>query len=346
VTIEWRGRPRAVALGGGSGLAAVLRGLRGRAALTAVVAVAEGGGAAGRPRRSGEALLAPGDARDCLVALAPPASPLARLFQLRFAAMPGLEGHSLGTLVLAALAETEGSFARAIERAARLLGIEDRVLPATEDEVALEADLAGGRTARGEEAIRADPAAKEAVRLVRLGPSGAAAGLARAAPGVLGAIAEADLIVLGPGSLFKRVLPALLPRGIADALRVARGLRVLVADLAAARAGAERCSLADELAALLAYAGGRVVDVVLAHAGPLPGGLAGRGLGRDAAAVAREGATLVEAPLLEPGATPPRHDPALTADALLSVLSRARAVAPAPHPRPRGAWRNGSSALQ
>jgi uncharacterized cofD-like protein len=333
-------RPRAVALGGGTGLPAVLRGLRGRAELTAVATVADDGGSSGRLRREGRAALAPGDLRNCLVALAADDAPLAALFQYRFGAPSALEGHSLGNLVLAALADREGSLLAAIDCAARLLGAAGRVLPATLEPSILEADLASGATIRGEAAISASGEAKREVRLVRLGPNGAPAGRPGAAPGVVEAIAAADLVVLGPGSLYTSVIPALLPAGAAAALTAARGLRVLVANLFTEPGETDGLTLDDHLAALDAHAGGRAVDVVLAHGGPLPEDAleraleaGARPLAPDPAAVARRGATLALAPLVASGPSPAagrgflRHDPARLGEALLALLARGRPLA-------------------
>jgi uncharacterized cofD-like protein len=320
--------PRVVAIGGGTGLPAVLRGLRGRARVTAVVAVSDDGGSSGRLRREGRATLAPGDLRNCLVALAEEDAPLARAFQFRFDDASGLAGHALGNLLLAALAETEGSFTGAIDLAAGLLRAAGRVLPATADAVGLEADLADGRVVRGESALAAERAAKRTVRLIRLSPGGATA--PAAAPGVVEAIAGADLVVLGPGSLYTSVIPALLPYGASAALRAARGPRVLVANLTTQRGETDGYALEDHLRALNAHAGGRVVDLVLAPAGPPPEDFAEAAARRgaaplrvDPAAIARESAALVTARLVRAGA-PLRHDPRLLGDALLAILARPR----------------------
>ncbi len=254
--------PRVVAIGGGTGMPAVLRGLRealgSRAAdhLAAIVTMTDDGGSSGRLRAE-RALPPPGDVRNCLLALARDNGVLAELFGHRYGTGRELCGHSLGNLILAALEERTGSFLAAIELAGRVLRAAGRIFPSTLEDVTLEAVFEDGTTVTGESRIDAAPG-----RIRRLGLRPAAAG---AGPGVQDAIERADLVVLGPGSLYTSLLPSLLVPGVADALQRTRALVVLVANLMGERPGA--CTLRDHLRAVETHAGAPVVDAVLAHGG-------------------------------------------------------------------------------
>lgn len=246
--------PRVVAIGGGHGLAATLRAVRTYAAqLTAVVSVADDGGSSGRLRRS-FAIPAPGDLRRCLVALAEPGSPWAGAFEYRFAAEAGadLEGHALGNLVIAALAGVTGDFGRALDLAARLLGADAEVLPATTGAV----DLAGevdGTEVRGQVAIQEAEGHVSALHVV---PAGSPS-----PPEVAPAIAAADQVVLGPGSLYTSVLAACVPPDVHAALRARDGGRVYVCNLKPQLPETRGFTPGDHLRALAEH--GVAVDVVV-----------------------------------------------------------------------------------
>ena len=253
---------RVVALGGGTGLPAVLRGLRCRVshsdvnALTAVVTMSDDGGSSGRLRRA-MGLPPPGDVRNCLVALSEEEDLLAGLFQHRYASSTELSGHSVGNLILAALAEQTGSFLKAVEVSSRVLRTRGRILPATQDDVRLQAVLEDGSRLIGETAIEA---CTQRIRKISLRP--------RCVPptvGVIDAILEADLVVLGPGSLYTSLVPNIVVDGVADALQRTAGVVVLVANLVGERGAAARLDLADHLAVIEEHAGSPVVDAVLAN---------------------------------------------------------------------------------
>src|SRR5438093_2575944 len=213
--------PRTVAIGGGTGLPVLLRGLRsalfpaapgarsarGRELLTALVTVADDGGSSGRLRRA-YGILAPGDIRNCLVALAENAR-TAAMFDFRFDGNDGLAGHSLGNLILAALSRLEDRFPAAVERAGEILGVRGRVLPVTGVDVRLVAELADGSHVEGESSIAT---VRGQIRRVRLLPDEASA-----LPEAEQAIAGAELVVIGPGSLYTSLIPVLLVRGVAEA---------------------------------------------------------------------------------------------------------------------------------
>jgi uncharacterized cofD-like protein len=204
--------PRIVAIGGGTGLPVVLRGLKNYTAnLTAVVTVADDGGSSGRLR--GElGILPPGDIRNCLVALADTEPLMESLFQHRFRRGAGLAGHNFGNLFIAAMTEVTGDFEAAIVESSRVLKVRGTVVPSTLDNVVLEAVLADGRVVSGESQIAAQ-ARETSITTVRLRPAEP-----KPLPAALRAIEAADMVVLGPGSLFTSIVPNLLVPGVKRAL--------------------------------------------------------------------------------------------------------------------------------
>ncbi|MGC3996084.1 MAG: uridine diphosphate-N-acetylglucosamine-binding protein YvcK [Anaeromyxobacter sp.] len=304
---------RVAAVGGGTGLPRVLSGLapglepeQGRAVqVTALVSTADDGGSSGALRRA-YGVPAPGDARRCLEALAAGASPLASLFEHRFEGEGALAGHTVGNVILTALAQRLGDFDAALDAAARLLGARGRVVPAVEGLAQLVAVLEDGREVRGESAIAAARG-----RVARLG-------LARPAPAprrALAAVLEADLVVMGPGSLFSSVLAGLLGTGMAAALRTTRALRVLVVNLRTEPGETEGCDAAAHVAALQRQLGDVVDAAVIQHpAAPAQVG----GVAAVAAAVEAMGVVPVLLDLEAPG-RPGRHDPQRLARVLLDL---------------------------
>jgi uncharacterized cofD-like protein len=225
---------RIVALGGGTGLSTVLRGLKQYvsprqndderypiADLVAVVTVTDDGGSSGRLRRE-YSVLPPGDIRNCMVALSQDEALLGRLFQYRFAAGRGLRGHSFGNLFLTALTNVTGDFTRAVRVSSKVLAIRGRIFPSTNQLVTLEAVLKNGRILAGESRI----GRSASIRRVRLVPR-----KVTPLPEVIQAIAEADLILLGPGSLFTSIIPNLLVAGVAEAIEKSRAKCVYISNL-------------------------------------------------------------------------------------------------------------------
>lgn len=258
------GGRRVVAIGGGTGLPAVLAGLKqhlGRriAHLTAVVTVTDDGGSSGRLREE-LAVLPPGDIRNCLVALADVEPLMGDLFQFRFGGDGALAGHNFGNLFLAALAHVTGSFLQAIRISGKVLAVRGTILPSTLESVRLGAELWDGTIVRGESALAGQPAR---VRRVFIEPA-----TARALPEVLEAIAEAHVVVLAPGSLYTSLIPNLLVGGVADAIRSAAALKVYVANLMTEPGETDELSLGDHLEALVAHGGPGLVDGVVVHGGP------------------------------------------------------------------------------
>ena len=203
---------RIVSIGGGTGLSVLLHGLkRYPVDITAVVTVSDDGGSSGRLRREFD-VLPPGDIRNCMVALSEDEALLSRLFQYRFHTGRGLKGHSFGNLFVTALTEVIGNFSEAVKASSEVLKIGGRIYPSTEKNVTLEAVLEDGAIVRGETQNQPQPPAH------RDHPPAARA-RCRPHPDTLAAIAEADLITLGPGSLFTSVIPNLLVEGISQAIR-------------------------------------------------------------------------------------------------------------------------------
>jgi uncharacterized cofD-like protein len=244
----------------------VLRGLRrhvtrgGISSLTGIVTMTDDGGSSGRLRRT-RGLPPPGDIRNCLVALSPEEDLLAALFQHRYDGSEEIGGHTVGNLILAALAEQTGSFLKAIEVSSRVLRVAGRILPATSDDVMLEAIFDDGTVMTGETAIAASER-----RIERIGvrPS-----TARATPGVVDAILSADLVILGPGSLYTSLVPNIVIAEIGAALRQTAGQVVLIANIVSERGEAAGLQLADHLRVLQDHAGGPFLDAVLVHEGPI-----------------------------------------------------------------------------
>jgi len=310
--------PRMVAVGGGTGLAALLGGLKHHTSnITAVVTVADDGGSSGALRRD-MGVLPPGDIRNCLVALADDESLLRQLFQYRFPAAGGLQGHSFGNLFLAALAEVTGDFDRAVQESTSVLNVRGRVLPATLDSVELHAEVAGGAEVAGESSITASEGLPLRVWLRPERPA--------ALPQALEAIAAADVVVLGPGSLYTSVIPNLLIPDVRDAVAAARAPVVYVCNVMTQPGETDGYTAADHLAALYRHGAEGLVDVVLVNDTPAPRGLT--------EAYEREGARRVEVdePRLEElrvrvvhadmagGSDVFRHDPQRLAAAVLDAL--------------------------
>ena len=237
--------PRVVSVGGGTGLSALLRGLKEETSnITAVVTVMDDGGSSGRLRQEID-VLPPGDVRNCILALAEDETRFSDYFQYRFSAPKELAGHSLGNLLLAGLEQATGGFDRAIEAMSHFLSIRGRVLPATLTKTRLVAVVEDGTRIEGESRISADPR-----RIERIFLSSSAV---EPYEEVLEAISEADLITLGPGSLYTSIIPNLLVDGIAEAIETSPAEKVLIANLMTQPGETDRFTLRDHLAVLDDY---------------------------------------------------------------------------------------------
>ncbi|HEX2998931.1 MAG TPA: gluconeogenesis factor YvcK family protein [Armatimonadota bacterium] len=248
-----------VVVGGGTGLSTMLRGLKEYTSnITAIVTVADDGGSSGRLQKE-FGMLPPGDIRNCLVALADTEPLMQEVFQHRFNGQAdGLSGHSLGNLLLAALTQLrQGDFECAVKDAARVLAVRGSVLPSTVERVALEAELADGRRISGESNIGHAPEPPARVWLAPEAP--------KAVPGALAAIANADIIVLGPGSVYTSVIPNLLIPEIAEAISRSRALKVYICNVMTQPGETQGYTAFQHMETIARHAGRRVFDYVLVN---------------------------------------------------------------------------------
>lgn len=328
-----------VAIGGGTGLSTLLRGLKRRTSnLTAVVTVSDDGGSSGRLRTE-LGVLPPGDIRNCLVALADDEALVTELFRYRFTEGVGLTGHSFGNLFLAAMTGITGNFDTAVKESSRVLNVVGRVLPATLGVVKLCARLDDGSVVRGESAISA---ASRPIERVFFEPE-------RAQPldEVIDAIRGADAIVLGPGSLYTSIAPNFLVEGIAAEVARAPGVKVYVCNVMTQPGETDGMTAGDHLAALFANAGERVCDYAIVN-DELPSRLlsvyAQEGqtpVEPDLERIAAMGVVAVPAHVMSETATV-RHDPDRLAEVVIGAIDRAVA-ARATFVKPADAYRRVSS---
>ena len=313
--------PKVVAIGGGTGLSTLLRGLKEFTSnITAIVTVADDGGSSGRLRRE-LGVLPPGDLRSCIAALADSEASTTQLFQYRFNAGQGLDGHSFGNLFIVAMASVTGSFESALAESSRVLAVQGRIVPSTLQDVTLMADLreeALGQVSRvtGQSSITARGGSIERVYLQ---PDDV-----RPYPEAIRAILDADLIVLGPGSLYTSIMPNLLVRDIAEAVHSSRALKVYVCNVATQYGETDHYSAADHVTAIERHAGPGLVDVLLANsrlnvdfraAGVPPG------VGELVLPSGSQGSRLVTADLVDVE-HPWRHDSRRLAQAIRDVYTQ------------------------
>lgn len=255
-------RPRIVTVGGGTGLSVILRGLKEyEVDLTAVVTVADDGGSSGR-LRTDLAMPPPGDIRNCLVALADTEPLLERLLQFRFPAGEGLAGHSFGNLFLAAMTHIMGDFVSAIRETSRVLAVRGRVLPAVREDVVLKAILEDGTIVMGETNISSSGCR---IDRVELEPKDV-----QPLPEVLQAIAEADAIVVGPGSLYTSVLPNLLVHGIAEAIMASKAKKVYVCNVMTQPGETDGFTAARHVEVIYRHVSIKLFDYILVNGAQLP----------------------------------------------------------------------------
>lgn len=303
--------PAVVAIGGGHGLAQCLRALIGYAgSITAVVTVADDGGSSGRLAPAME-IPPPGDIRQCLLALAPEESRIHQLFDHRFDS-GDVAGHSLGNLILAALAEIEGDFVGALRTAGSMLEAMGTVVPAATRRLLLEA-VVDGMPVTGQVAIARSHGTIESLRVT---PADA-----EAPPAALEAIESADQIVLGPGSLYTSVMAAMVVPGITEAINRSGATLLYVANLITQDGETLGMDCADHLDALLTLTGVRPPSAIVANATPIDIAPPLEALRVDREAVETYGVDVVDADLRDPLSEWPRHDPVRLGE----VLSRLHA---------------------
>ncbi|HWR15582.1 MAG TPA: uridine diphosphate-N-acetylglucosamine-binding protein YvcK [Terriglobales bacterium] len=277
---------RVVAIGGGTGLSTLLKGLKqyvlhapytGEAKpassvvvieeLTAVVTVTDDGGSSGRLRRE-FGMLPPGDIRNCIVALSEDEALMSRLFKYRFPESSKLEGHSFGNLFLCALSEITGDFAEAVRLSSDILATRGHIYPATTANCELEALMDDGSRVRGETKITAS---KHRIVKLEMIPADV-----QPMKQTLEAIANADMITVGPGSLFTSLIPNLLVHGIPEAIAESRALKVFVCNLMTQANESLGLTAADHLRAIRTHAGGRIFDAALVNTQPISDELKGK----------------------------------------------------------------------
>ncbi len=249
--------PKVVAIGGGTGLSVLLRGMKEHTAnLTAIVTVADDGGSSGRLRQE-LGVPPPGDFRNCIAALAEAEPLMTRLMQYRFNEGSGLEGHSFGNLFIVAMSHVVGNFEEAIRETSRVLAVRGQILPSTLENVTLMADFGGEQRIRGESQI---PGIGLPISRVFLDPPDP-----EAHAEAVQAILDADLIVLGPGSLFTSVIPNLLVHGITDAIRRSAALKVYVCNVATQPGETDGFTAEDHIEAIGRHVGDALVRYALVH---------------------------------------------------------------------------------
>ena len=324
---QWERGPKIVAVGGGTGLSTMLRGLKKYTKnLTAVVTVADNGGGSG-VLRDDLRIPPPGDIRHCMEALANTEPIMERLLTYRFTE-GSLSGQSFGNLILAALHGITGSFEQAVREMSHVLAITGRVIPVTSADVQLEAVFENGARVVGESQI-ADFKKQQDCRIhhVNLIPRAPAATAA-----ALEAIGEADLILLGPGSLYTSVIPNLLVESIAQAIARSDAPKLYICNIMTQDGETEGYTAADHLEALLAHGEPGLVDLCLANTAPVRPGLLEKYREEDAVPlmvdrerIAALGLELVERPVASEEGDYARHDPNRLAQAILEIY-RSRAV--------------------
>jgi uncharacterized cofD-like protein len=272
---------KVVAIGGGTGLSTLLKGLKRYAArpgesvltlgecsiasLTAVVTVSDDGGSSGLLRREFN-ILPPGDIRNCIVALSEDEALLSRLFQFRFPAESGLHGHNFGNLFLTALNQMTGDFAEAVRLSSEVLATRGHIFPATTSNIQIEATMDDGSIVHGETKITAS---KRHIMEVRVVPPDA-----KPLPQTLDEIARADLITIGPGSLFTSLIPNVLVHGIPEAIAESPALKVFVCNLMTQANESLGLSAADHIRAIYDHAGQAIFDLALVNDRPAPAEMA------------------------------------------------------------------------
>jgi uncharacterized cofD-like protein len=323
---------RIVAIGGGTGLSTLLKGLKrytwnhavpGRPVveITAVVTVTDDGGSSGRLRREFD-MLPPGDIRNCMAALAEDEALLTRLFQFRFSAGRGLKGHNFGNLFLAVLSQITGDFSQAVRLSSEVLAIAGRIFPSTSANVSLRAILANGEVLDGETRISRSNSPIRAIRLIppRCNPL----------PETLEAIRRADLITLGPGSLYTSLIPNLLVRGIAPAIEKSQALKACILNLMGQPGETIGLTASAHLRAIHRHARRPLIDFAIVNDEPFDPELLRRyaryhagPVDLDLPAIRELGVQVISRPLLAQGAMI-RHDPDRLAAVAVDLARKAR----------------------
>jgi uncharacterized cofD-like protein len=331
---------RIVSIGGGTGLSTLLSGLKRHAYgaqevpepgkptvdITAIVTVTDDGGSSGRLRRDFD-ILPPGDIRNCMAALSEDSDLLSQLFQYRFVNGRGLKGHSFGNLFLTAMHQITGDFAHAVKLSSEILAIRGRIFPSTSANVTLEAILADGTAVRGESKISKS---RKPIQQVLLRPQNC-----EPLPETLSAIASADLITLGPGSLYTSVIPNLLVKGIAEAIQKSPAMKVYFVNLMWQPGETINFTASQHVEAIHAHAKCKLIDCVVLNTAPIPESLKRvyarahvKPVENDMERLQALKVKIVTADLLgDPSLNPRkiRHDATALANVVIDLASRSRA---------------------
>ena len=321
---------KVVAIGGGTGLSALLEGLKRYSSagntgcavdITAIVTVTDDGGSSGRLRRQFD-VPPPGDIRNCMVALSEDSALLSRLFQYRFESGRGLKGHSFGNLFLMALTHIMGDFPEAVKASSEVLKIAGRIFPATTANVALEATLASGARVVGETRISRS---QQRIQSVRLRPR-----KAKPLAAALAAIAEADVITLGPGALFTSLIPNLLVEGIPSAIRRSPAIKAYFVNLMWQPGETMEFSASDHIRAIHRHAGGKFLDYAVVNIRPNTSAMKKRyakqaalPVDNDIGAIIKMGNKVMGGKLAQ-HTKKLRHDPDLTAAVAVKLAQEGR----------------------
>ena len=308
--------PNIVALGGGTGLSALLRGVKEYTGnLTAIVTVADDGGSSGRLREQYQ-ILPPGDFRQCLTALAEAEPLMTELFQHRFTT-GSLDGHAFGNLFIMAMAEITGDFEHALRESGKVLAVRGTILPSTLSDVVLVAELEDGQEAVGESRI---PLSSMAIRHVYLEPAHA-----QINPEAEQALMGADLVTVGPGSLYTSILPNLLVEGMVSTLQATKAPKVYICNVATQRGETDGFSVSDHLDALERHVGTELFDYVLVNSNlnyPLPPSAQAAGAQKvlfDREGVAKHGVRVALADVVSEQVST-HHDPEKVARAVMKSI--------------------------
>jgi len=253
--------PRIVAVGGGTGLSTILRGLKEYTLnISAIVAVADEGGSSGRLRQE-FGILPPGDIRNCLVALAEADELMQGLFQYRFKEGDGIKGHSFGNLFITAMTQVTGSFKDAIEESSKVLAIRGRVIPSSLEKIRLKAEYTDGTFREGEDKISDET---KSIKRIYLIPQDA-----RPNPEAIEAIRNADLIILGPGSLFTSIIPNLLIKEITEEIAKKNVLKIYICNVMTQHGETDGFTASDHISMLVSHSKKEVVNCCLVNSGRL-----------------------------------------------------------------------------
>ncbi len=324
---DFAGPLRVVSIGGGTGLSTLLAGLKeyarqGLVDICAIVTVTDDGGSSGRLRRDFD-ILPPGDIRNCMVALSEHEALLSQLFQYRFDSGRGLKGHSFGNLFLTALTHVTGDFPRAVRVSSEVLAIYGRIYPSTNQNVGLRAVMQDGSIVEGETKISRSRKRIQRLELTQ--------GRVKPLRDALDAIAGADLITMGPGSLYTSVIPNLLVHGIGNSIRKSKAAKAYFTNLMWQPWETMSYSAADHVEAIHQHGGKGTIERVILNTTPLAAAqrrlyAAGKvyPVELDTPRIAEMGLEVVGRPLLAKGSKV-RHDPAAIARIAMELAAESRA---------------------